>query len=355
MPTAAVKAERNQSMELCKFIASLFVIFIHVPFPGEFGKQMDCLARFAVPIFFMISGYFNYGVSRKQIVKRTARTVKLLIIGVLLCVFSECICVELDGGSTISHFRQMIPEQSQVVKWIILHTMPDVIPMGHLWYLTSMIVCYLIYYCYIVFTGEEKCDYRPFYTMCLSAFMLFFAFGILAPANGDREIARLFRNGWFFAVPMFGLGLFFRQYQERIFVNFKLTTGKLIVVILLGILLSMMQCRYLKYKEMPFGTLFEVIALMLLLISHPKLVCDSGISPKIILKLGAASMWMYLLHLPLERVYETRKDFFVDKLGAAEPWLKPLMLAGVTLLMAIFCTIVEQRLHKLPKGREKRS
>lgn len=47
---------RNQSMDLAKLIASFFVVFLHVPFPGQIGQIIGCLARFAVPLFFILAG-----------------------------------------------------------------------------------------------------------------------------------------------------------------------------------------------------------------------------------------------------------------------------------------------------------
>ena len=51
---------RNRNLDVLKFVASIFVIFIHISFPGNFGVFVGALARFAVPAFFMVSGYFSY-------------------------------------------------------------------------------------------------------------------------------------------------------------------------------------------------------------------------------------------------------------------------------------------------------
>lgn len=56
-----MKLQRNQTLECCRILAAVFVVFLHVPFPGTVGKTVNCLARFAVPLFFAISGWFSYG------------------------------------------------------------------------------------------------------------------------------------------------------------------------------------------------------------------------------------------------------------------------------------------------------
>ena len=51
---------RNKNLDAVKAVAACFVVFIHVGFPGETGQIIKVIARFAVPFFFMISGYFCY-------------------------------------------------------------------------------------------------------------------------------------------------------------------------------------------------------------------------------------------------------------------------------------------------------
>lgn len=51
---------RNSSLDLVKGIACVFVVFMHCEFPGRLGILVQCVARFCVPFFFMVSGYFCY-------------------------------------------------------------------------------------------------------------------------------------------------------------------------------------------------------------------------------------------------------------------------------------------------------
>ena len=62
--------QRNLSIECAKLIASFFVIFIHIPFPGTVGHGINCAARCAVPLFFAVSGYFSYRTPCGKLAKR---------------------------------------------------------------------------------------------------------------------------------------------------------------------------------------------------------------------------------------------------------------------------------------------
>ena len=58
--TQTAKKQYNYCMDFLKGIACIFVVFIHVKFPGNFGQSVQAIARFAVPFFFMVSGYYCY-------------------------------------------------------------------------------------------------------------------------------------------------------------------------------------------------------------------------------------------------------------------------------------------------------
>jgi surface polysaccharide O-acyltransferase-like enzyme len=52
--------ERNYCLDFVKGIACVFVVFMHCEFPGYLGTFVQCISRFCVPFFFMVSGYFCY-------------------------------------------------------------------------------------------------------------------------------------------------------------------------------------------------------------------------------------------------------------------------------------------------------
>ena len=62
MQVAANSKKRNSIIDLTKFVLAVFVVFIHVrPFSGEVQFFIvDCIARLADPLFFVISSYFLF-------------------------------------------------------------------------------------------------------------------------------------------------------------------------------------------------------------------------------------------------------------------------------------------------------
>lgn len=52
---------KNDCLNVWKGIAAFAVVLIHCTLPGVPGEIIKGIARFAVPLFFLISGYFAYG------------------------------------------------------------------------------------------------------------------------------------------------------------------------------------------------------------------------------------------------------------------------------------------------------
>ena len=52
--------KRSVGLDFLKFLCSFMVVTIHKPFPGLLGPVIMPITRIAVPIFFMITGFFYY-------------------------------------------------------------------------------------------------------------------------------------------------------------------------------------------------------------------------------------------------------------------------------------------------------
>ena len=71
---------RNKLLDSMKGIACLMIVFRHVELPGVCGEIMYALARFAVPLFMLTTGYFTYNVDNAVIKQRAVRLLRLFLI-----------------------------------------------------------------------------------------------------------------------------------------------------------------------------------------------------------------------------------------------------------------------------------
>lgn len=78
---------RNNSLDAFRMIASIFVVFIHVPFPGIIGELIKTTGRFAVPFFLLISGYYYAEENAK---KSIVSVIKLIIFSSALYCALNC-------------------------------------------------------------------------------------------------------------------------------------------------------------------------------------------------------------------------------------------------------------------------
>ena len=154
MPTACTSSRtRNQSMECFKMIASILVVFLHISFPGQLGTAISILGSVAVPMFFAITGYFNYGADRTAVIRRLKHLLRLYLIVIVTSVVCGVISTELRGGSTVAFLRTYCPDLEEVMRLLILHQDPR---NAQLWYLISVGACYLFLLLYLDFRGEAR-------------------------------------------------------------------------------------------------------------------------------------------------------------------------------------------------------
>lgn len=93
---------RNYSFDTLKFICAIFVIFIHTPQPELWNNYITPIIRCAVPIFFMISGYYTYG--KKNLIptihKRIIYLIKIFVI--ILFYYFSCFMI-INGKDSLEH------------------------------------------------------------------------------------------------------------------------------------------------------------------------------------------------------------------------------------------------------------
>lgn len=75
---------KNYTLFSAKAIACFFIICIHIQFQGNLGSIILDFARFAVPLFFMISGFFTYYTDKEKMDKTLNKRLKS--IGILTLI-----------------------------------------------------------------------------------------------------------------------------------------------------------------------------------------------------------------------------------------------------------------------------
>lgn len=300
MSTALQKGQRNQSMECAKMVASFLVVLIHVGFPGALGRDVFAISLFAVPMFLAISGYFSYGAGPKVLGRRIVHILILNVITDVIHLAWNVVATELAGGSSVAYLIRAIPDPDEL---IYLITIQHNTFLDHLWYLLSAAICYGILWAYVRFYGEDEVNYHNLYLAAGGLWIAYFAIGTILPLDGKVLAPMIFGNAWFYALPMFTLGIFLHEYQDRLMKNFRLNGKKLLGIVALGMALCLAHKKYLG-DGVPIGMYIEVPALMLFLITHPTVPVRGRFGRALIGRFGVLSTAIYLLHVTLRSAYD---------------------------------------------------
>lgn len=126
---------RNYSLDTLKFVCAIFVIFIHTPQPEIWEIYITPLIRCAVPIFFMISGYFTYG-KNNLIHTLYKRIIHLITILGIVFFFYLSIFLIVNGKDSLEHLSILFS-----YNFFLLNSVPYCM---HLWYIVAYIYVLLI-------------------------------------------------------------------------------------------------------------------------------------------------------------------------------------------------------------------
>ena len=307
------KLHRNETLECCRILAAVFVVFLHVPFPGLVGKTVNCLARFAVPLFFAISGWFSYGAKPEKLLRRMGKIWLLEAVGIGLTVLSK-------------GFRVGLPDAAALSKWLLLNVDPFA---GHLWYLSAMACCYGFLWLYTRLACRNRKNYLPLYGLSGLLLACHFAMGNFADFTGIRVDYTLYRNAWFFGIPMFSMGLFLREFSG------KLPRKGTWAALILGFVLSLAERWILGPSDLPVAMPLAVAAILLLTAEHPALPENRPVLRRAAAHFGAMSTVVYLVHLIIS-----------EALPLENPMLRPLAVAALSLMTAAAWVLLRKAVRK---------
>lgn len=273
---------RNYCIDFLKGIACICVVFMHCEFPGKFGILVQCISRFCVPFFFMVSGFFAYREETQYICsppqyRKILHILKITIFASLFYFVIEII-KNLLFATTIDFSK------SSVLYWILFNK-TFVIP-SPLWFLFALL------YVYIFYAFVQKLNLYKFAYISIPILI----FGYIVLAQGMHLIGKnipnmIYKNFLFEGFPFFMLGHFLHYKEEKICNYFKN-----IVLLILFIVFTLMCVleRFLLGRD--FGvnicTFPQVICLFILGMKNASLFENN-----ILRKLGTnLSMFIYIFH-----------------------------------------------------------
>ena len=219
---------RNSSVAYLRFILMAFVCFWNFGFPEPTGV-ISAISGFAIPSFFILSGYFTLPVSKEISTEKEKRKIKrtllcltsifvlYLLINVLVCGFGKVL-----GAVSLR----------SVFNFLVLNLWPFSVG-SNIWFIQAML------YAYIVIYVAEKLNLMRFYKVFLIILLIFMLLsGEFAGLIHFNILGYHFIPGnWFTrALPYILLGKFLREKDALLL---KTATWKYIVLWGVGAVLSL--------------------------------------------------------------------------------------------------------------------
>ena len=195
----------NNKLNLLKGFACICVVFMHISFPGMFGQIVLNASAYAVPVFFMIAGYYAYGKDKSIIRRRLIKIIKIFSCAYILFFSYHSMIATINheiGVWLDKNFNLMTP-----IKYICFCTIDFAVP---LWYLIAMIEAYICWY-FIVKNKKEN--------IALKFIPILFVMQVLLTSYRDTmNIAWFWKTNFITrAMPWFLLGYYMHtEKAERI-------------------------------------------------------------------------------------------------------------------------------------------
>lgn len=197
------KPKRIAGFDILKCFCALLIVCMHFPFPSTAGQLVNVLTRIAVPVFFMITGYFyDSTVQRGREKKQIAKILKLTVAANLgyFVIYALGHLVKKDIGA----YLVKVFSPKSLFEFFVLNESPFE---GHLWYLGALLYVLVIAY---LLNKAGKLKILMYLAPVLIIAELFlgrysvFVFG--EPLN------MLFsRNFLFTGLPFFGIGMMIKR------------------------------------------------------------------------------------------------------------------------------------------------
>lgn len=201
---------RNRSVDLLKVLCSFMVVCLHAPFPEQISNVVTPLSRNAVPLFFMISGYYySQTKERKGERKQLFKLFRLVIASsILFLVWNLVNC--WIANEPISSIFDWLDNKKAIQNVLFFNMSPF---SDHLWYVNA-----LIYVLLGIFLFEKVSSRQKLYPLIPLLILVNLVLGSyaavilgLAPKN------LITRNFLFVGFPFFLIGdlIYTRQIKMK--------------------------------------------------------------------------------------------------------------------------------------------
>lgn len=329
MEVNAIKSARNTCLDQIKGIAAVFVVFIHARFPGELGIIVDAIAKFAVPFFFMVSGYFFYCDDFEKSIKSLPH--KIFNIAKIAGVVTICNIVRIviqeqfKLDAILQWLQHNVLTTRHILEFLFLNNSAF---SGVAWFLYALIYCYLIY------AIAGKFNLLRFAWIGAIALVLVKVLGNILPVLEMIPYVRFL----FLGVPFFGFGMLCKKYKKKID-DFPISIRKLETTILISFVITVIERFIIGESELFFGTIICAVCCFILALCMP----NGFEKKKSLIRLGEYSLIIYVAHPIMIHIWRWVSQRIGIGILTEGTYLFPIIVCISTIFVAHLLTFITRQ------------
>jgi surface polysaccharide O-acyltransferase-like enzyme len=273
---------RSGAIDQYKFMAFVAVVFIHTSHALETNGLsalgfLDQISRFAVPFFFLASGYFLGLKGREGLIAFRRRAKRILLIFGVWSLFY----VLLDQPSA-----QELLSLKYLAKWALSGG-----PGYHLWFLPSLLICLAVFLSLLALFSPKKV-----WLFALALYFFGVAFGAYRSALGLPDIRFNTHNGPFLGTLFVATGFLLATSKPRISPLLAFSVAILGLAVHLGesIMLNAFNVLPFAANEFSLGTVPFAVGVFAMALSSAEV---KGRRTSVLQLLGEWSLGLYCVHV----------------------------------------------------------
>lgn len=315
---------RNHVLDAEKAVAAYMVVFLHLHFPGVTGDIFNAAARFAVPFFFMISGYFCWRKDEKageRIPGKIRHTLFLCVACFGFYIVWEWILHIIEGKSPVLWLLELF-EKENIRNFLYYNNTTDI--KWHLWFLPALLYCYILF-----FAVEKLRAQKPAGFLIPVLLLCHFYMEEAAVFTGKEYRVMEFRNYLYTGFPFFMAGYWVHRRQEHL--KKYLKSRAIYMGMILGLVLSVGEYFLLGQMELFGGSVILTFSLFFL-----GIIKEGEKAPSFLSEIGVKySFFIYLFHLAVSDVVKKGAVLIGVENNTAYLWIYPLLTAFLTTVLAV--------------------
>lgn len=297
-------------------IACILIAFVHCRFPGAFGTYLVSIARFCVPFFLLISGYFSYHQNREDTVNHAKKKLRDTIILTtkvsILCIICNSLVSVLSGTGLLGW----------ITPYINLHALKEFLLFNRAVFLCSvMYYLFALIYTYIAFIVLVKCNILKLGYFFIPILLI-----------GNLYFSEFTGSNWYYAgnflftgIPFFLIGNLLGK------TNLPQKFSKMwYMFVAFGFCLTLLETHIFGEAYCYMGSILLSIAIFCICANHPNIRL-----PNFLVAFGTNySLLIFVLHCHV-------RDFlylFIPTESWLIGWVFPVIVFGASILIAFIFT-----------------